>query len=964
MATCPAVSVLDPLTGLTEDLTNPVRVLPLTNRPRDTAFFDECAELTRRSGGLPPIVANDQLGPDAATNSINVVPVEENQLREALEALPEPGDIAFGFRLLKELGRGTFGRVFLATQTELAARPVALKVSANLAAESRALAQLQHTNIVPVYSVHRSGSHQAVCMPYFGSTTLATLLRRYRTSNSLPSTGRELIDTLKNISDQTQSKSPLPTRDEPKPPAANEGATDAILKMLSQWSYIQASCWLIARLADGLGHAHDRGILHRDIKPANVLITDDGQPMLLDFGVAEEIRLRATVTTIVVGGTIPYMAPEQLEEIRTGRPHADARSDIYSLGIVLYELLTGVHPFRSPTGSPAEETGRMIEERRAGPPSVRIHNRDVTPGLESIVQTCLAGDPAKRYQSATDLRDDLDRHLADQPLAIAPEKSVRERAKKWARRHPRLTSHVTVTCVAVTVLIAVSLGLAARYDRLHRLEAEDTYRQFSATVKTAHYLLYSNSEDQKLVAEGVEKAQAGLAFYGVTENADWEKQTAYTSLSVELQQKLRREITETCVMLARGQILRSGKLDKIEPAVLTEALRLNTLAEQIAGNDPPRIIYTQRQTLQKFAGRLTEATEAERQAKNTPLRSSRDYYLAGIDAQTGGRHADAVPLYRKAQAIDPKLFWAYFGEGVCLDELGRWAEARGAYTAAVALWPDFPWTYHNRGAAQAHLGAFDAAAEDFSRAIELQPDFAESHVARAIAYQETKDYDLALKDLDAAIGLGAPLKRVLPLRAKLRFLTGNAVGANSDNAVVGHEEPTTVDGWILSGIDKMLADKKAALADFQQALKLNPRSVAGLMYAANVLDQLGQTEACIQSLDRVLAIDAGNVHARSGRGMLHARLKHWDVALSDAKEALNRGFAPVTVYQVAGIYAQLSTHNPEYKSEAITLLTIALRAGFGFDHIDDDTELDPIRNTPEFERVLQTARQYKPATKK
>ena len=963
MATCPAISVLDPLTGLTEDLTNPVRVLPMTNRSRGTAF-DECGEATRRSGALSQSVSDDELGPDAATSNINVVPVEENQLREALEALPEPGDIAFGFRLLKELGRGTFGRVFLASQTELAARPVALKVSANLVAESRALAQLQHTNIVPVYSVHRSGSHQAVCMPYFGSTTLATLLRRYRTANALPSTGRELIDTLKNISDQTLSKSQVVTRDEPKPLTATEGATDAILKMLSQWSYIQASCWLIARLADGLGHAHDRGILHRDIKPANVLITDDGQPMLLDFGVAEEIRLRATVTTIVVGGTIPYMAPEQLEEIRTGRPHADARSDIYSMGIVLYELLTGVHPFQTPVGSPAEETGRMIEERRAGPPSVRIHNRDVSPGLESIVQTCLAGDPAKRYQSATDLRDDLDRHLADRPLAIAPEKSIREQAKKWARRHPRLTSHVTVTCVAVALLIAASLGLAARYDRLHRLEAEDTYRQFSETVKTAHYLLYSNREDQKLMAEGVEKAEAGLAFYGVTENADWEKQTAYTSLPSDLQKKLRHEIAETCVMLARGQILQSGKLDKIEPAVLTEALRLNTLAEQIAGTDPPRIIYTQRQTLQKFAGRLTEATEAERQAKNTPLRSSRDYYLAGIDAQTGGRHADAVPLYRKAQAIDPKLFWAYFGEGVCLDELGRWAEARGAYTAAVALWPDFPWTYHNRGAAQAHLGAFDAAAEDFSRAIELQPDFAESHIARAIAYQETKDYDLALKDLDTAIGLGAPLKRVLPLRAKLRVLTGNAAGANEDKAVVGREEPTTADGWILRGIDKMLADKKAALADFQQALKLNPRSVAGLMYAANVLDQLGQTAECIQFLDRVLAIDAGNVHALSGRGMLHARLKHWDAALSDAKEALNRGFTPVTVYQVAGIYAQLSTHNPEYKSEAITLLTIALRAGFGFDHIDDDTELDPIRNTPEFERVLQTARQYKPSTKK
>src|SRR5204863_676547 len=118
-----------------------------------------------------------------------------------------------------------------------------------------------------------------------------------------------------------------------------------LLDKLEGLSYVEAVLWLGARLADGLTHAHERGVVHRDLKPANVLLTDDGQPMLLDFNLSDDQRLRGSAPAAQVGGTLPYMPPEQLEAFQHGKAApADPRGDLFSLGVILYELLTGRFP--------------------------------------------------------------------------------------------------------------------------------------------------------------------------------------------------------------------------------------------------------------------------------------------------------------------------------------------------------------------------------------------------------------------------------------------------------------------------------------------------------------------------------------------------------------------------------------------------------------------------------------------
>ena len=199
------------------------------------------------------------------------------------------------------------------------------------------------------------------------------------------------------------------------------GDPTAVLKVLSQ-------------LAAGLAHAHARGILHLDLKPANVLLPDGGEPMLLDFNLSFDTT---TADRELVGGTVPYMATEQLLDLRTrGRGQIDARTDLYSLGVMAFEMLTGSVPFPASSKDLIDMDG-LIDQRRQQPPSVRELNPAVSPAIEAIIHKLLAPEPADRYQSANDLKTDIDRHLADLPLLVAREPSVRERLGKWHRRNPQ-----------------------------------------------------------------------------------------------------------------------------------------------------------------------------------------------------------------------------------------------------------------------------------------------------------------------------------------------------------------------------------------------------------------------------------------------------------------------------------------------------------------------------------------------
>jgi serine/threonine protein kinase len=314
--------------------------------------------------------------------------------------LPSVQEELLGFRLTRELGRGAFARVFLAEQADLAGRPVVLKVSEIAGREPQTLAQLQHTHIVPIYSLH-DDEHtglRAVCMPYFGGAPLSKVLDALWGGSAAPTRGEQLAQAL-DVVQAPAAPTGLVEDRFPGDDTANQPAGPTPRAVLAGLSYVRAAAWIAARLAEGLQHAHQRGVFHRDIKPSNILLGADGQPMLLDFNLAH--NLRDCQTPAALGGTVAYMAPEHLRALTTTNLAlirlVDQRADIYSLGMVLHEMLLGRSPFAQEARySPLHErVVQMACERSQGLPTRPCLGAAIPWSLESIVRKCLAPDPAR-----------------------------------------------------------------------------------------------------------------------------------------------------------------------------------------------------------------------------------------------------------------------------------------------------------------------------------------------------------------------------------------------------------------------------------------------------------------------------------------------------------------------------------------------------------------------------------------
>jgi len=347
--------------------------------------------------------------------------IRSPRLRRPMPTIP-------GYEILDELGRGGMGVVYLARQIRLN-RLCALKMilagdhasqatALRFQTEAETIARLRHANIAQIYHI---GDHDG----------LVFLEMEYIEGGSLE---KQLNGT------------PWPAR---------------------------KAAELVAALARGVGQAHQLGIIHRDLKPGNVLLENDGTPKIADFGLAKALDVQSGLTqTDAIMGSPSYMAPEQAAgRAKEARPAAD----VYALGAILYELLTGRPPFKAAT---LLETLEQVKTTEPVSPSRLV------PGLphdiETICVRCLQKEPAKRYSSAAALEEDLRRYQAGDPI-LARRIGGAERAWRWCRRNPAVAGLVATLLVVLVGWFSATTMLWLRAERL-RAEAEDNFRQAQSAV--------------------------------------------------------------------------------------------------------------------------------------------------------------------------------------------------------------------------------------------------------------------------------------------------------------------------------------------------------------------------------------------------------------------------------------------------------------------------------------------------
>ncbi|WP_437205229.1 serine/threonine protein kinase [Planctomicrobium sp. SH664] len=406
-----------------------------------------------------------------------------------------PGNIPLGreplgdFQLIREIGRGGMGVVYEAIQLSLN-RKVAIKVLPFAAAldsrqlqrfrnEAQAAAALHHPHIVPVYGVGCERGVHFYAMQLIEGQNLAALITGLQgesisyASGSLPSPSRE-SSAAGALHDSQQHN--LET-------GRLFGAALTTQHMNRRNAYFRSIAEMLVQAADGLDYAHSLGIVHRDVKPANILVDQTGSVWVADFGLAQIHTDHLLTQTGDLLGTLRYMSPEQA----SGQlAQVDQRTDVYSLGATLYELLT-LRPLFD--GSNRRLLLQQILDEEPEPP--RSIDRTIPRELEIITLKALGKTPAERYSSAREMRDDLQRYLDDLPIrARAP--SLLERSAKWSRRH----RGVVVSAVAALLLTVAGLSVAiwmtaAAYDRerikaaeaaLQYERAEQNFRQARAAV--------------------------------------------------------------------------------------------------------------------------------------------------------------------------------------------------------------------------------------------------------------------------------------------------------------------------------------------------------------------------------------------------------------------------------------------------------------------------------------------------
>ncbi|MBI3270396.1 MAG: tetratricopeptide repeat protein [Planctomycetes bacterium] len=720
-------------------------------------------------------------------------------------AAPEPSLPAgrpFGkYVLTGELGRGGMGVVYRAYQTDLR-REVALKALSAPASdehevkrfynEARLAARLVHPNIVPIYDV---GIHEGTHFFTMELIEGPTLLERLGPSR-LPVP--ELLAVLRDV-------------------------------------------------ANGVQYAHDQGIVHRDLKPQNILLDASGKPRITDFGLARELRSkdRMTVTGTIMG-TPSYMSPEQANGDREA---VGPKSDVYSLGAILYHGLAGRAPHE---GDSLVETVYKVIDREPDP--VRKHNPKAPGDAVTICMKALEKEPARRYPSASALADDLRRYLEGEPIQARPTGSVYRMMK-------RLGKNRALTAVSVVSVLLLAGGgawflqkeLAHRVDKA-RAEAD------KARVERELADARRRREDAKKIFDRAVHHQGKEAVELFTKAIETcpEYAEAYFARGVN-----RRSIGEY-----EGAIADFGEAVRLQPG-FTNAYLYRGL------------------TYDENLGKKEEAMRDYAEVVKVDPESETGYLVRGKSLAGDGKHEAAIQDFTRALEKAPKYVDAFLSRGASHSSLRHYDAALRDVDRALSVDPRAFAAHFQKGRIHEAMHRLRDAVTDYARALAIQPLYPDALTSRAYALANLGDFDSALNDFRAALVLQRD--------------NANAV-AGTGYVLVKLDRPDEAAPWIARAIQMspkscsawnnkglLLAkrgDRKGALEAYGRAIEFDPDDPHARRNRANVYFDEARYADAVEDLNPVLAKNPAMANVWHLRGACLVWLRKYRASILDWEKFL------------------------------------------------------------------------------
>jgi serine/threonine protein kinase/Flp pilus assembly protein TadD len=785
---------------------------------------------------------------------------------------PTAGKQLGDFRIVREIGRGGMGIVLEAEQISLHRR-VALKIlPAQLTLNERALqrfrreaeitGRLQHRGIIDIHQVGEENGIHYLAMELVEGASLDRIIDRMR---------RESFDRVrkKGIGEVVSMHGIEEAAAAPGLGAASDARSTAGSSSLSNKSYIDTSIRLVCQVGDALEHAHRAGVIHRDVKPSNILVRTDGSAVLTDFGLARREGLPGVSETGDFAGTPNYVSPEQA---MCGRVAVDQRTDVFSLGATLYELVTLERAF--PGDDPHDVLRRILTKPPTSPDKL---NPALAPDLVTILHKALEKDSDRRYGSARELVEDLQAFVEYRPIR-AKRTPTLVKAWLWVQREPLKAALATLLVIGVPLFAWMGSELVAGWHAVSTKEAELQSLQFPGKI------------EQGFLHLGLgEPERAQLVFEELVARAP-RSQEAAAGLVMALLGQGRKE--------AALEALEGVRSDPLGQR-LVERMRVETL--RALGREP------EAQRLERELGPSSEPIEKYIQAvrllcerpfvlgvpEPMPLFVGERPMPAGIYLE---RDEDSLVQYRQrakgalellldAVAREKRPLFVY---ALCwaawvardVEQARRYSEVLLAEDRGTAV----DWFYV--GLARE---VFDppGALEAFEQAMRFEPDLMPAIDRRAALLLRRGDAGAAIELLGEAIERTPPRASLLTSMAAGLFQAGRLAEAEEFCRRAIGVDPGLVSAHDWLGCALYYQGRKAeARSAYEAALRLEPRGARLHTYLGWVLYELGDGGAAVQELEEARRLDPGQPFAAFNLGVVYKRSTRLDAAIDLHRQAI------------------------------------------------------------------------------